>query len=480
MIYDAAVIGAGVTGSMIARELSMYDMSVCVIEAAADVAAGASRANSGIVHAGYDAIPGTLKAKMNRRGNALMKQTAKELGVPYLDCGSLVLAFCDDDDRHVRELHDRGEKNGVLTEILSFREVVQKEPMVSAQATSALYAPSAGIICPYTLTIAAMENAAGNGVQVFLDSRVTEIAHQDGVYELQAGKNHIRARYLINAAGLYADDISKMAGGEVFEIRARKGEYIVFDNSMAARVGTVLFGTPSERGKGVLLTPTAHGNMMAGPTSEYTDNKADKSTSGAGLEAVFCGAKQFVPDIDTKSAITVFAGLRAVCDRHDFIIERSKSAPNLINVAGIESPGLTSAPAIAQYVCELLFTAGLEASKKQEAKRTRTPIEAFAHATPARRQELIKKDARYANVVCRCEHVTEAEIVESILRPCGARTVDGVKFRTRAGMGRCHGGFCLPRVMAILARERGQDIGDITKSGGDSQILTSKTKEGQS
>lgn len=476
MMFDVAIIGAGVTGSMIARELSMLDIKVCLIEAEADVAAGASRANSGIVHAGYDAEPGSMKAKMNVRGNAMMRNTTEELGVPYKNCGSLVVAFSKEDDERIKALYERGVQNEVPVEILAPDEIRKMEPMLSDQITSALYAKTAGIVCPFKLTIAAAENAAANGVKVYLNSKVTDIKRMDGVYYVKAGENEIKAKYVVNATGVYADEISKMAGGEVFSIHPRKGEYIIFDTSMKAKVKTVIFRAPTKMGKGVLFAPTVYGNMLAGPTAEDIDDKTDTATSSEGLSAVLNGVSEYVPSVERRSAITVFAGLRAVSEKHDFIIEHSKKAKNFINVAGIESPGLTSAPAIAEYVAELLIMAGLSDVKKKDATRMRKPIEVFADATPERQKELIEKDVRYANIVCRCEHVTEAEIVESIHRPCGATSVDGVKFRTSAGMGRCHGGFCMPRVMDILARELGQKYCEVTKSGVGAYILSGKTK----
>jgi len=476
MIYDVAIIGAGITGAMIARELSQLSASVCVIEAEADVAAGATRANSGIVHAGYDALPGSMKARMNVRGNALMPTAVKELGVPYENCGSLVVAFDEEEDRSVDKLLQRGQENGVPVEKISGEEVRKREPHLSQDIKSALWAPTAGIVSPFELAIAAMENAAANGAKVYRSSRVTAISRQNSGFVIQAGQNRIESRFVVNAAGVYADEISRMAGGEEFTITARRGEYVLFDKSQPVKVRSVIFGAPSEKGKGVLFSPTAHGNMIAGPTAEFT-GKEDTDTTREGLAAVMNGVRQYVPSIDRRSAITVFAGLRAVGDRHDFIIEESKSAPGFVNVAGIESPGLTSAPAIAEYVTEMLVTMGIDGTIKTGATRIRKPIEVFAHATPERQCELIDTDPRYANVVCRCEHVTEAEIVKSIHRPCGATTVDGVKLRTSAGFGRCHGGFCMPRVMDILARELGKDINDITKSGEGSWILANKTKE---
>ncbi len=476
MIYDVAVIGAGISGAMIARELSQLNVRLCVIDAASDAAAGATRANSGIVHAGYDALPGSMKARMNVRGIALMETAVKELGVPCENCGSLVVAFDDEEEKSVDELLRRGKENGVPVEKISDDEVRKREPHLSREIRCALWAPTAGIVSPFELALAATENAAANGADVFLDSRVTAISKNGDIFSIEAGGRSVQARFVVNAAGVYADEVSRMAGGEAFAITARRGEYVLFDKSFSVRTHSVIFGAPSEKGKGVLFSPTAHGNMIAGPTAEFT-GKDDTATTRGGLEAVMDGVRRYVPGIDRRSAITVFAGLRAASDRHDFIIGESAAAPGFINVAGIESPGLTASPAIAEYVTQLLMGLGLDGTKNKGATRIRKPIEVFAHATPERQCALIAQDPRYANVVCRCEHVTEAEIVQSIQRPCGARTVDGVKLRTAAGFGRCHGGFCMPRVMDILARELGRDLQDITKSGEGSWILAGKTKE---
>jgi len=475
LVYDVAVIGAGISGAMIARELSQLNAGVCVLEAADDAAAGATRANSGIVHAGYDALPGSLKARMNVRGNVLMADTVKELGVPYENCGSLVVAFDDKEEAEIDALTERAARNGVPVMKISGEEAREREPVLSGDIRCALWAPTAGIVSPFELAIAALENAAENGADVFFNSPVTAIVRDGGVLHIEAGGRIVKARFVVNAAGVYADEVSRMAGGESFSIAARRGEYVLLDKSQPVRTKSVIFGAPSEKGKGVLLSPTAHGNMILGPTAEFTD-KEDTATTREGLQAVINGARRYAPSIDARSAITVFAGLRAVCDRHDFIIEPSKSAPGLVNVAGIESPGLTASPAIAEYVTQMLVSMGVDGSRKNGASRIRRPIEVFAHATPERRRELIAADPRYANVVCRCEHVTEAEIVQSIRRPCGARSVDGVKLRTGAGFGRCHGGFCMPRVMDILARELERDMKDITKSGPGAWILGGRTK----
>jgi glycerol-3-phosphate dehydrogenase len=478
MKYDVAVIGAGVVGCLTARALSMKELSVCVIEAGADVAEGSSKANSGIVHAGYDAESGSLKARFNVAGAAMIPQLAADLGVPYEQSGSFVVAFGAEDERQLEKLHERGNANGVETRIISGNEARAMEPALSAEITAALYAPAAGIICPYTLTIAAAENAAANRVRFFFNSRVTAVSRKDGGFVIEAGENTIEARSVVNAAGVHAGDISAMAGGEEIAIRPRKGEYIVFDKSMAARTKTVIFGAPSQKGKGVLFAPTAHGNMIAGPTAEFTEPD-DVTTSRAGLEKALEGAKRYAPGLERRAAIAVFAGLRAASEGHDFIVEASNKVPGLVQAAGIESPGLTASPAIAEHVVELLSGIGISGAERKDAVRTRKPIESFAHATPERRKELIAMDSRYAHIVCRCETVTEAEIVEAIHRPCGATTVDGVKFRTRAGTGRCHGGFCLPRVMDILSRELGKSVTEIAKNGLNSEILVGRTKEGQ-
>jgi glycerol-3-phosphate dehydrogenase len=480
MIFDVAIIGAGVVGSMIARELSMYDVKLCVIEAAQDVAAGTSKANSGIVHAGYDTTPGSLKAKMNALGRSMMKKTTEELGVPYKNCGSMVAAFSEEDESKLKLLFERGIKNGVPVELITSAQVKHLEPMLSGKVTSALYVKTAGIINPYMLTIAAAENAAENGAGFFFGCRVTNIRRQDNGFVITAGEQTLKTRYIVNAAGVFADEISKLAGGESFIIKPRKGEYIIFDTAMEARTGSVIFGTPTKRGKGVLITPTTSGNMLAGPTAQDLTDKENTPTSSKGLADVLENAKRFLPIIDKKYAISVFAGLRAVPERGDFIIENSKLVPNFINVAGIESPGLTSAPAIAKHVADLLFSIGLPDTEKTGAKRERRPIEVFADATQHRKMELIKSGPGYANVVCRCMHVTEAEVLQSLRRPCGARTVDGVKFRTGAGMGRCHGGFCLSRIMHILAAETERDLSKITKSGEGAYILSAKMKEASS
>ncbi len=475
MVWDVAVIGAGVIGCMTARELSMYDIKVCVLEAAEDIAAGASRANSGIVHAGYDAPPGSMKARMNVAGCAMMEQTAYELGVPYKNCGSLVVAFNSEEEKGIYELAKRGKENGVETIIMNGSGAKSLEPALSDKVSLALYAPSAGIICPWTLTIAAAENACANGAEFFFNKRVTSISCREEGYRIEAGGEEFTAKQIVNAAGVYADEISAMAGGERFGIRPRKGEYIIFDTAMEASTNAVIFGVPDEKGKGVLAAPTVHGNMFAGPTSELTGYKDERSTSGDGLERALGGAKRLVPGLEKRYAIAVFAGLRAAPDTHDFIIERSKSSPGLINVAGIESPGLTSAPAIAEYAAGLLFENDTP-EIKNSATRIRKPIEVFADASPERKKELIHQDANYAKVVCRCKHVTEAEVIESIRRPCGATTVDGVKFRTGPGMGRCHGGFCMPRVMDILSRELGRDKSSINKGQKGSYILAGRAK----
>jgi len=491
MIYDVAVIGAGVIGCHISRRLSRYNLNICLLEKQADVAMSTSSANSGIVHAGYDAEPGSLKARLNIRGNRIMQQVARELDVPFKRIGSLVLAFDRDDICKIGELYERGLKNGVQgMQILSRSEIEEKEPAVSKEAIAALYAPDAGIICPYQLAINAAENAVENGVNLFLNCKVIRIEREKteagngacGFFLLITSSGEFKARYIVNCAGLFADKIASMVGDNSFTIRPRKGEYILLDKSQGNIVKTVIFQTPTKMGKGILVTPTVDGNLLIGPSALDIDDKNDHSTTREGLAQVLEGALKSVPGIDVRSAITSFSGLRAVPSQGDFIISESQAVKGFINVAGIESPGLTAAPAIAEYVEDILREAGLELIPKEDYNPVRQPVKRFRDLYDDMQEdeirELIRRNPLYGQIVCRCEMVTEAEVVDSIRRPAGARTLDGIKRRTRAGMGRCQGGFCTSRVVEILSRELGIPMEEVTKSGEGSWILAGKTKPG--
>lgn len=479
MVYDAAVIGAGVIGALTARELSRYDLKICIIEKGADAACGASKANSAIVHAGYDPVPGTLKARFNVRGNRLFESISKELDLPFKRIGSLVLAFDKAGMDTVRELYERGVKNQVpgLRILDSAEKVREIEPNIAQEAVGALHAASAGITCPYELAYAAAENAVSNGTELMLESEVIGISFSNGIFGIETSRGTVYSRYVVNAAGLFSDAVAAMIGDRSFRITPRKGEYMLLDKSQGNLVSSVIFRTPTDKGKGILVAPTVDGNLLIGPTAEDADDREDLSTTFRGLQEVAEGALKLVSGIDLRQVITSFAGLRAVPSGPDFIVSPSPANSRFINAAGIESPGLTAAPAIAEYIVGLLGGSGLELKPRKDFDPSRRAIARFSEASDGQKMELIRKDRAYGRIVCRCEMVTEAEITEAIRRPAGARNVDAVKRRTRAGMGRCQGGFCTPGIVEILSRELGIPMEKVTKKGTGSELLTGKTKE---
>lgn len=478
--FQVAVIGAGVVGSLVARELTKYDLSVALIEAREDVATGASAANSAIVHGGFDPEPGTIKARLNVRGTEIMPALAKELGVPYRNNGSLVLAFSEQEMETVRRLYERGLANGVpQLSVLDREELHALEPNVSEQAVGALRSASAGIVCPYGLAIAAAGNAVDNGAALFLSSPVENIERQDGRFVIQAGENRIEADYIVNCAGMFADRIARMIGDESFTLRPRKGEYLLFDPSEGQLVNHTLFQVPTDAGKGVLVTPTVHGNLLIGPTSLFIDDRDDKETTAEGLASVREAAGKSVKALNFRQVITSFAGLRAVPDSEgqDFIIRFSDTDRHFLHCAGIESPGLSASPAIAEYVSELLGGAGLERKPNPRFQAERRSYHWFKELSAQEKNEVIRKDPRYGKVVCRCETVTEGEIVEAIHRAPQATTLDALKRRLRSGMGRCQGGFCTPLLVEILARETNQAPTEICKGAAGSVLLVEEMKK---
>lgn len=476
-MYDIAIVGAGVTGAMTARELSRYDLRIALLDKCNDVAMGATKANSGIVHAGFDAAEGSLMAKLNVEGCAMMAETCKKLNVPYKNNGSLVVAFSEEETEHLKTLYDRGVKNGVPDmKILSREELLAMEPNLNPEACGALYAPTAGIVCPYELTIAATECAVTNGVEFIRNCEVRAVETDDEKITLDTTQGRIEARYIINAAGVFADDLARMAGDDTIHITARRGEYFLLDKSVGNTVNHTIFQCPSKMGKGILVAQTVDGNLLMGPTAEDIEDKSDVSTSNAGLNNVKKFAAKSVPTINARNAITSFTGLRAHADAHEFIIGVSEKNPRLINAAGIESPGLSSSPAIAKYIDNIIKSLFSDLTVKADYDDTREAPVRFRHMTDEEREELIKKNSAYGRIVCRCETITEGEILDAIHAPAGARDVDGVKRRTRAGMGRCQGGFCGSKVVEILARELGCELNDITKFGGNSNILFDRTK----
>ena len=476
-MYDIAIIGAGVTGAMTARELSKYNLKIALIEKCNDVAMGATKANSGIVHAGFDAAEGSLMAKMNVKGCAMMPETCKKLHVPYVNNGSLVVAFSDDEMKHLEVLLERGKANGVPEiSILSKEELLAKEPNLSPDSFGALYAPTAGIVCPYELTIAAAECAVSNGVEFIRNCEVKAVTTTDECLVLNTTQGQIEAKYVINAAGVFSDELAAMAGDDTISITARKGEYFLLDRAVGNTVSHTIFQCPSKMGKGILVSPTVDGNLLVGPTAEDIDDKANVATTNSGLNDVRKYAVKSVPSVNTRNAITSFTGLRAHAAAHEFIIGVSEKNNRLINAAGIESPGLSSAPAIAEYIGEIVKSVFGDLEVKADYDDTREAPVRFRHMTDEERAELIKKNPAYGRIICRCETITEGEIIDAIKAPAGARDVDGVKRRTRAGMGRCQGGFCGSKVVEILARELGCSVNEITKFGGNSNILFERTK----
>ena len=476
-MYDVIIIGAGVSGSAAARELSRYDLKVGVLEKEEDVCCGTSKANSGIVHAGFDARPGSLMAKMNVRGNQMMEQLAEDLDIPFERNGSLVLCFAKDEMERLEKLKKQGEENGVKRlQILSGEEVRRMEPDLSKEVYAALYAPTGGIVCPFELNLALAENACQNGAEFYFDTAVEQIEKTEGGYRIHAGEKTYETRCVVNAAGVYADVFHNMVSEKKIRITPRKGEYYLLDKKAGTTVHHTIFQIPGTYGKGVLVTPTTHGNLLVGPTAVDIEEKEGTNTTKTGLDEVAQKAMRSVPKLPLRQVITSFAGLRAHEDGHEFIIREVEDAEGFFDCAGIESPGLTSAPAIGEMVAQILKEK-MNLEEKEDFIATRKGVLDPNTLSKEERMELIKEKPEYGNIICRCEMVTEGEIMDAINRPLGAKSLDGVKRRTRAGMGRCQAGFCSPRTMEVLARERHVSMFEITKSGGDSKIVTGTNKD---
>lgn len=466
-MYDIIIIGAGVVGTAIARELSRYQVKVLVLEKEGDVSCGASKANSGIVHGGYDAKHGTVKSQFSRRGNRMFAELNEELNFGYDECGSLVLAFSQEDFTTLEKLKENGEKNGVDDlEIIDQTRVREIEPHISDEVVGALYCPTAGVTSPYEMTIALAENAVANGVTIKLNEQVMFIDAGDS-FLVHTKDNSYESRRVINAAGGYADQIANMVGLRDFRIIPRRGEYVLLNKDQGHMANTVLFQCPTDKGKGILVTHTFHGNLMLGPNAQEIDDPSEVSTNKEVLDYIVETARKSIPDFDIRKTLTSFSGIRATSDRHDFIIEESK-VKGFINVAGIESPGLTSSPAIAKRVVEIVEESGLDL--------------AFNPAfEPRRKAIIIPKDDRFdgevdhedpkKNIVCRCEKVTEAEIVDALSRGIDVDSIDSMKRRTRAGMGPCQGNFCGQRVAAVIAKTKGIPVDSVPKRGKGSSIL---------
>ena len=476
-MINVAVIGAGVVGGMIARELSSYTDSVAILEAGSDVALGATRANSAIVHAGFDAKEGSLKAKLNVKGSEMMAEVCRQLGVKYKNNGSLVVGFNDEDKSTLEELKIRGEKNNVKgLRVLGREELVKLEPNVGETVTCALHAPTGAIVCPYELCMAAIGNAMDNGAALYSSFRVIKREEIDGGYRIFAedGRN-IDAKFVVNAGGAHSDDIAHLVGDNSFSVHPRRGEYMLLDRECGNLITHTVCRCPSKMGKGILVSPTVDGNLLLGPTAEDIDDKADTRTTAEALAKIRASAAEQVNGVNFGKVITSFSGLRAVGSTGDFIITSPKAG--FINAAGIESPGLSAAPAIAEYIREMLTEMGFSSEKRTDFDPVRKPAHLFSSLSIEEKNKIIAEHPEYAKIVCRCELVTEGEIREAIRTNPGATDVDGVKRRTRATMGRCQGGFCSPYIVEILAEELGIDYTEVTKLGGKSHINVSRTKE---
>ena len=473
--YDVIIIGGGVIGCAVARELSRYDLRIALLEKSADICAGQSRANTAIIHGGYDAKPGTKKAYYNVKVNAMFQVVCNELDVPYDWNTSLVVSFgADGENEAIDDLYARGLKNGVPgLRVIGHDEIMRREPNINPAAAKALLVTNGGIVCPYELTVAFAENAAKNGVSFFRSSPVTNVRKENGAWIVETPEKTYSCKAVVNCAGLFSDEIHNMVSEDKLEIKPRRGEYYLVDKKYAKVFNASIFQVPTAMGKGILVSRTVDGTVLLGPTAEDSDDKYDKTTTAAGLAKALEGARRTWQNIPGRAFITEFTGLRAHCTRNDFILGECPDAPLFFDAAGVESPGLTSAPAIGMDLAMEVAEA-MKASLKPDFDPVRKGIPKFRELSNERRAELIAEDPDFSKVVCRCETVTEAEIREAIRRPVGAVNVDGIKIRTRAGMGRCQAGFCTPRTLEILSEELGVPLESLYKSEAGSRYVYGK------
>lgn len=475
-MYDVAIIGAGVIGASIFRELTKFNLKVVILEKENDVAMGTTKANSAIVHAGYDPENGTLMARLNVLGNEMFEGLCKELSVPFKRNGSLVIAFDDEDMKTIKRLYENGVKNNVKDlKLINKEEVIKLEPNITGNVVGALYAPTGGIVGPFEYTIALVENAIKNGGKVMLNSEVVSI-NKDTFFNIKLKNNRdIKSRYLINATGIYSDKIHNMICEESFEIYPIRGEYYVLDKDQGSNFKHTIFQCPSKLGKGVVVTPTVHGNLIVGPNAESIEDRDSVRNTTEALEYIKETAKRTTDKVNFTNSIRNFAGLRAHADKGDFIIEENNKVKGFIDVSGIKSPGLTAAPAIALEVVKLLEESGLSLIKNMNFNPYRKQIR-FMELSIEEKKEIISKDKSYGKIICRCEEITEGEIVDAIKRSFGSVSLDGIKRRCRPGMGRCQGGFCGPRVQEIIARELNIPLESVVLEKEGSYILSGRSR----
>lgn len=474
---DVVIIGGGVVGTSIARELSRYNLDILLVEKAAEVGHGTTKANSAIVHSGYDAKPGTLKLKFNLLGRDMMKQVTDDLGVVYKEIGSLLVALDDEEMKAVHRLKEQGDSVGVKDlQVLTTEEALEIEPNLNPEILGALYAPTAGIVGAFELAIAYMENAMDNGAELMVETEVKDIIKHDDYYTVVTDNGELDTKIVVNAAGVVADDIHRMLKEPDYSIRARAGQYYLLDKFDEPLVNHIVFPAPMTKGKGILVVPTVHGNALIGPDSVFRDEKKDLGTTDDSFSDIRQKATKSVPSIPFWKTITSFTGLRAHSSTDDFIIEEVDGLDGFFDVAGIESPGLTAAPAIAVHVADMIKDKFEDIKENEDFNPVRKPEIFFSELSNEEKNELIKEDPRFGRIICRCEGITEGEIVDAIHRNNGVKTLDGLKRRLRPGMGRCQGGFCWPLIIDIMARELGVDRTEITKDGEGSNVAIERTK----
>lgn len=494
-MWDAIIIGAGISGCSVARELARYQLKVLVLEKGHDVCAGTTKGNSATVHAGYDPDPGSNKAIYNVRGSRMYPELCRELQVPYLKNGLVMIALDEEQMEEVRKLHEMGQRNGVRTEVCDRARILEIEPDMGEGVIGGLWVPDSGMVCPYNLVMALAENSARNGVEFRTSTQALSVERDGGEWLVSTPDETFRTKYVFNCAGTHADRFNNMVSTDVFHIIPREGQHLIMDRDFAPYVKTTIYPTPEllpggGHTKGMGLMPSVDGTLILGCNADDVDDPDFSANTREGIDKIldffearwkYMPISKHVPKFPRDAVITAYGGSRAHPDRDDFILGEPKDAPNFINLAGIESPGVTAAPAIAIDMVKILVDRERPALK-QDYKPGREIKKPFRTMTAEERREAIKADPDYARIVCRCEQVTEAEIRDAIRRPVGARSVSAVKMRTRAGMGRCQGGFCSPRVLEILCEELGLDPLEVTQSGGRSNILVGRAcepKEGE-